>query len=129
MKGTIPAIVNRIEGSEDTSEALGTISWSFFAKKSSQRRWISEGRMGGGVLPGLRAERQRRSARGTGVREQSAMTRRPRAGYRRTRAGAGRAAVVRGQRAQYSTAGWTSTDTGAPATPRRARRVSGAADH
>src|SRR5699024_8456901 len=55
MKGTIPAIVNRIEGSEDTSEALGTISWSFFAKKSSQRRWISEVRMGGGVLPWLPA--------------------------------------------------------------------------
>src|SRR5699024_5548488 len=45
MKGTIPAIVKRIEGSEDTREALGTISWSFFAKKASQRRWISEVRM------------------------------------------------------------------------------------
>src|SRR5699024_12052649 len=82
-----------------TSEALGTISWSFFAKKSSQRRWISEVRMGGGVLPWLRAGPQRRSARGTGVREPSVVTRRPRSGYRSTPAGACRAAVVRGQRA------------------------------
>ncbi len=32
MKGTIPAIVNRIDGSSLTSEADGTIVWSFFSK-------------------------------------------------------------------------------------------------
>lgn len=45
MKGTMPAIVKRIDGSDDTNEALGTNSCCFFAKKSSQRRWISDVRM------------------------------------------------------------------------------------
>jgi hypothetical protein len=46
MNGTIPAIVNRIDGSAETREALGTISCCFYAKWSRNRRWISEVRMG-----------------------------------------------------------------------------------
>ena len=41
MNGTMPAIVNMVEGSGEISEALGTTSWPREAKKFSQRRRIS----------------------------------------------------------------------------------------
>src|SRR5690625_6627285 len=41
MKGTIPAMVNIVDGSGEIKEALGTISWPRSEKNFSQRRRIS----------------------------------------------------------------------------------------
>ena len=39
MKGTMPAIVNMIDGSLETRDADGTTVWPFFSKKSSHL-WV-----------------------------------------------------------------------------------------
>src|SRR5690625_336062 len=48
MNGTMPAMVNMVDGSGEIREALGTISWPRSAKNFSQRRLISAVCMVGG---------------------------------------------------------------------------------
>jgi hypothetical protein len=43
----MPAMVSRVVGSFEMSDADGTTVWPYFWKKSSQRRWISADSMSG----------------------------------------------------------------------------------
>ena len=104
----MPATVNSSDGSSLTSEAEGTTVWPRFAKKSSQRRWISAVCMGSGrsrCWRGRRSERASVALRWpSGARPRAGGSRRRRP--RRSRAPSGRCSLKNSRPLAVSLTWW-----------------------